>query len=309
MQVFDKMNNAGSWSIGSRIDQMLENCGDLCNGEASCSLLAGDLNEDEILNIQDLITMVNHILGSSTVIDCPLEAADINGDGIVNIQDLISLVNSILGASRSAEFDGHAEVVYLQSGNDLIVRVDSDIDIAGIEISMLNGSSLDVLLKDNSHLSQDSFFKNGITRYIAYSMFNQPFDSRSPEFLILSASNINLDDISITIADLNGDALSISHLKGGQNYHSGPHVFELGKLYPNPFNPSTEVSFSIPQDRHVRLAAYDVRGKEVELIFEGLQSFGQHSYTWNASNLPSGVYYVRLQAGDLASSQKALLIK
>jgi len=47
----------------------------------------------------------------------------------------------------------------------------------------------------------------------------------------------------------------------------------------------------------------------VDAIFEGAQGVGQHSYTWNASSLPSGVYYIRLQAGELVTSQKALLIK
>ena len=118
-----------------------------------------------------------------------------------------------------------------------------------------------------------------------------------------------MDDIQMTIADINGEALYLSHSQAGQNYQSGPLIFELSKLYPNPFNPSTEISFSLPVDGHVQLAAYDVRGKEVEMIFEGAQSIGEHSYTWNASNLPSGVYYIRLQAGEMITSQKALLIK
>ena len=62
-------------------------------------------------------------------------------------------------------------------------------------------------------------------------------------------------------------------------------------------------------DGHVHLAAYDIRGKEVDVIFEGIQSSGQHSYTWNAEMFPSGVYYIRLQAGSMVSNQKALLIK
>jgi len=62
-------------------------------------------------------------------------------------------------------------------------------------------------------------------------------------------------------------------------------------------------------DNYVKLSAYDVKGNEVDVIFEGAQGVGQHSYTWNAGNLPSGVYYIRLQAGNLAGSQKALLIK
>ena len=118
-----------------------------------------------------------------------------------------------------------------------------------------------------------------------------------------------MDDIEVTVADINGDALYLTHSRSGQNYQSGPHRFEISTLYPNPFNPSTEVSFSLPMDNHVRLSAYDVRGKEVDVIFEGAQSVGQHSYTWNASNLPSGVYYIRLQSGELVTSQKALLIK
>ena len=118
-----------------------------------------------------------------------------------------------------------------------------------------------------------------------------------------------MDDIEITVADINGDALYLSHSRSGQSFQAGPHSFELSKLYPNPFNPSTQVSFSLPVDSHVHLAAFDVRGKEVDVIFEGAQSIGQHSYTWNASNLPSGVYYIRLQAGEMVTSQKALFIK
>jgi len=308
MQVFDKMNNAGSWSIGSRMDQMLENCGSLCEGGA-CTTAAGDLNEDEILNIQDLITMVNHILGSSLVADCALEAADMNMDGIVNIQDLISLVNAILGSARSAQLNGYAEIKYVSSGDDMIIHINSDVDLAGIQLSLLNDTQIDVELKDNSHIKQNSYFQNGITRYLAYSMFNQPFDGWTTEILVHSAGKLNMKDIQIIVADINGDALNVSHYQGSENYQGGPQSFEITKLYPNPFNPSTEIGFSMPVGGHVQLAAYDVRGNEVDIIFEGAQSVGQHSYTWNAASFPSGVYYIRLQAGDMITSQKALLIK
>ena len=309
MRVHDQMNNAGSWSIGARIDAMLEACGPLCEGEGGCSTAAGDVNEDETLNIQDLITMVNHILGSSPLMDCALEAADMNADGVVSILDLITLVNAILGNARSAQLNGYAEIKYLSSGNDLIIQIESDVDLAGIQLSLLNDTQVDVELKDNSHIKQNSHFQNGITRYLAYSMFNQPFDGRTTEILIQSAGKLNMNDIQIIVADINGDALNVSHSQGSQNYQSGPHSFEISKLYPNPFNPSTEIGFSLPVDGHVQLAAYDVRGKEVDIIFEGAQSVGQHSYTWNAASLPSGVYYIRLQAGEMVTSQKALLVK
>ena len=275
MRVHDQMNNAGSWSIGIRMDEMLEACGSLCEEDGGCTTSAGDVNEDETLNIQDLIT----------------------------------LVNTILGSARSEQLNGYAEIKYVTSGNDLIIQIASDVDLAGIQLSLTHDTQLDVELKDNSHINQDSHFQNGTTQYLAYSMFNQPYDSKTTELLIHSAGNLDMNDVQIIVADVNGDALNLSHSQGGRNYQSGPHSFELSRLYPNPFNPSTEVSFSLPMDNHVRLAAYDVRGKEVDVIFEGAQSIGSHSYTWNASNLPSGVYYIRLQAGAMVTSQKALLIK
>ena len=64
-----------------------------------------------------------------------------------------------------------------------------------------------------------------------------------------------MDDIQVTLADINGDVLYLSHSQGGKNIQSSPHSFELLELYPNPFNPSTQVSFSLPMDRHVKLAA------------------------------------------------------
>ena len=308
MQVYDKMNNAGSWSIGSRIDQMLENCGALCE-DGGCTASLGDVNEDELLNIQDLITMVNHILDTSTLIDCALEAADMNVDGTINIQDLISLVNAILGTPRLEEFDGSAEVSYLISGNDLVIKINSDIDISGIQISLIDDSNMDIQLKDNSHINQESNFSKGVNRYIAYSIFNQAFDSHETEVLINSAAYIDIDSILLIVADLNGDALSLSHSTLGDTYQSGPYRFDLAELYPNPFNPSTQIAFSLAVDGFVRLSAYNVLGNEVDVIFQGFQGVGQHSYTWDATNLPSGVYYVKLQSGDLVSMQKALLIK
>ena len=304
-------NTIDGWSGGNTsnfLQQLVDECGDLCI-DGGCTTSAGDLNEDEILNIQDIITMVNQILGSTSLEGCALEAADMNMDGIINIQDLISLVNAILGNARSAQLDGKAQVEYLTSGNDLIVQISSSTDVAGIQFSILNDSQIEIELKDNSHINQDSHFRNGVHQYLAYSMFNQPFDSRTVEILLKSAGKIDLEDVQLTISDINGDALYLSQFQSGQSYQTGPYRFEMEALYPNPFNPSTQISFSLPMDNYVKLSAYDVKGNEVDIIFEGAQGVGKHNYTWNASSLTSGVYYIRLQAGSLVSSQKALLIK
>jgi hypothetical protein len=173
----------------------------------------------------------------------------------------------------------------------------------------LNDSQIDIVLKDNSHITQDSYFQNGINQYLAYSLFNQPFDSRTTEILLKGTGKIGLDDIQLTISDINGDALYLSLSQSGEKYQTGPYKFEMAELYPNPFNPSTQISFSLPMEDYVKLSAYNIKGNEVDVIFEGAQGVGQHSYTWNAEMFPSGVYYIRLQASSMVSNQKALLIK
>jgi hypothetical protein len=99
MQIHSMMNNAGSWSIGTRIDDMLESCGSLCEDN---DILLGDLNFDGIHNVQDIITIINFVLGNSTPSDDEFTAADMNVDGIINILDVIEVVNIILGSDDLA---------------------------------------------------------------------------------------------------------------------------------------------------------------------------------------------------------------
>ena len=86
-------------------------------------------------------------------------------------------------------------------------------------------------------------------------------------------------------------------------------MYGLSKIYPNPFNPTTKVEFKLPYDADIVLSAYDVNGREVGVIFEGFQVSGIHSYQWDASHLPSGVYYVSFQFDSHIESMKAVLMK
>ncbi len=88
-----------------------------------------------------------------------------------------------------------------------------------------------------------------------------------------------------------------------------PEAFALMQNYPNPFNPGTTISFNVSELRNVSLKVYDILGKEVaNLINENLAP-GSYSITFNASALPSGMYFYKLQAGDFTSVKKMTLIK
>lgn len=103
--------------------------------------------------------------------------------------------------------------------------------------------------------------------------------------------------------------MSPDNVTGIGNSSETPQNFALLQNYPNPFNPSTTISFNVAELRHVTLKVYDILGKEVaNLVSENLAP-GSYSVTFNASVLPSGMYFYKLQAGDFVSVKKMTLIK
>jgi hypothetical protein len=89
-----------------------------------------------------------------------------------------------------------------------------------------------------------------------------------------------------------------------------PDGFRLEPNYPNPFNPSTTIRYSLPGTSPIRLAVYDVRGAEKAVLFEGMQAAGSHSVQWTADGaFESGVYFIRLEADGLVRTHKATLLK
>jgi type IX secretion system substrate protein/beta-propeller repeat-containing protein len=79
--------------------------------------------------------------------------------------------------------------------------------------------------------------------------------------------------------------------------------------YPNPFNPETKIFFNLDSKSHVRLSIYDAIGQEVKLLASGDLEIGGHSYSWNASNSPSGIYFYRLETNQGVETKKIVLIK
>ena len=89
-----------------------------------------------------------------------------------------------------------------------------------------------------------------------------------------------------------------------------PNSFVLNQNYPNPFNPSTRVSFDVPRAAKVTLTVYNLLGQKVATLVNERLSAGRHEMTWNAQNLPSGMYIMHMQAdGSFTSSRKMMLLK
>jgi hypothetical protein len=88
-----------------------------------------------------------------------------------------------------------------------------------------------------------------------------------------------------------------------------PKEFSLERAYPNPFNPVTSFTYSLPEDGLVQVAIYDISGRMIFELVNGYQSAGSYPVVWDANELSSGVYLVNMIAGEFNTVQKIMLIK
>jgi len=92
-----------------------------------------------------------------------------------------------------------------------------------------------------------------------------------------------------------------------------PRTFKLYNNYPNPFNPSTTIRFSVAEDSNVKIVIFDQVGQEVKVLVDDYFSAGTYKETWNAyennSFLSSGIYYYTMKAGSLIKTNKMVLLK
>ncbi len=88
-----------------------------------------------------------------------------------------------------------------------------------------------------------------------------------------------------------------------------PLQFSLMHNYPNPFNPSTQITFSVLKATDVTLKVYDILGREVAVLVNERKQAGEYNVTWNAEGVPSGVYFYRIVAGDFIETKKMVVVR
>jgi len=154
------------------------------------------------------------------------------------------------------------------------------------------------------------YSSNGEQKWIA------KFDNRNSYD---SATGLVIDkngNIIVTGSTANGSAFSVfgtvkySQPIGIQPVLSEiPRKYNLFQNYPNPFNPITNIRFSIPKESFVKLAIFDILGREVNTLVNDNLEPATYEVNWNADVIPSGVYFYRIIAGNYSETKKMLLVK
>ena len=253
--------------------------GDPCDGT-----LAGDVTLDGEVNVLDIVQIVNHILESALLTDeCAIGAADYTDDGEVNVLDIVQIVNIIL----DGRLTGDATSAKLQNENGQMT-IDANGYIGGVQMTLSHGADFSIELTEKALVADFNTMGNTTKLVIV-----------APE----------TDDLFSTVGDYTIDEMIVANSTSEVTV-SMPSSIEIVGAYPNPFNPSTTVSVSVDDATNATIMAYDIAGRSVGVVFDGVLDAGMTSVTWNASSLPSGVYILKLSTPDgSASMQKVMLMK
>jgi hypothetical protein len=125
---------------------------------------------------------------------------------------------------------------------------------------------------------------------------------------VLCLSGVGSDELDLTV-DPATDVLTFNPNNGAVPSKVLPGLVTLEQNSPNPFNPATSIRFHLSHDGMVKLTVYTITGQLVNTLVNGYQNAGAHEVTFDGSNLVSGVYLYRLEAGNVVQSQKMVLTK
>jgi len=266
-------------------------------GDPGC--LTGDLNCDGTLNILDIVTMVNMVL--DVIEDDP--AADLNGDGVINILDIITLLNLVLESRTidTSDYLGTDAIIYL---TDNSVSLSANGNIAGFQMRVkadVIELNMNIPLTIETNITQNEYV------IVGYGLTGETLSGKQVQLFTASAG---FEISSVIVANVLGDAM-------GANLSTAPlpEIFELSQNFPNPFNPSTEIQFTVGNDELISLNIYDIQGRLVSsLIDNSLYSTGSYKMNWDGKNqfgtqVPSGMYLYKLESANQIITRKMVLMK
>ena len=250
-----------------------------------CSLENGDANGDGGVDVLDVVLQVSVILGTSTITDdCQFSAADANDDGGIDVLDVVWTVNRIL----NPRIDEIASSVVIDV-KDNSATFTADGYVGAIQLTISHEAGVEITMTENAFVAD--YATNGTsTTMIIVAPESDDLFVASGEFVIedyLAASTDNYINVSLSV----------------------PTEFALQDAYPNPFNPTTTIGYAVPKTSDVKVIVYDMLGRQAAVLVNNSVEAGNYTINWNASDLSSGMYLIRMTAGDYTSTQKVMLVK
>ena len=247
----------------------------------------GDINNDGYRGIQDLVILINVMLGDGEFGECEFWAADKSLDSLISISDVVLLVNEIMGneLARVSHVDAGTADFIIEDGS-LTLRASKPAEGFSFTLksktqpSFMNYPGLTVATRET---------EDGL-KVLGYWAGEAPLDVE-----ILKSRDAQFE---ISYPEVAGAAGIL--MKSGTTII--PETFEITAVYPNPFNPTVNISYNLPSAEEVSIRIYNALGQEVHHSSSQLQA-GQHEFSWsgldqNNRSVSSGIYFARITTAD-----------
>ena len=247
---------------------------------------SGDINLSGSLDVADIVLLVSEILGNNPI-DLTSDQfceADMNADLNLTVLDIVMMVQAILNPTRA---DNATSIEIAPSGHTATFT--SDGFVGGIELTLSHGAGFVLNLTDNA-LVADYKTEGTMTHIIIVAPEGNDLFTTNGEFIIESA-----------LAATGSEYLNMNLVS--------PSEFSLSTAYPNPFNPVTNMSLSLDSSGNVTVQIFNLQGQLIETLMSGYQEAGVYDIRWNASEAPSGMYFVKSTFNSEVLTQKLVLLK
>ena len=313
-----------------------DNYGDLesrhSNIACTVPFTPGDADFDSEVTINDVLAVVDFILEEDVPTEDQFRNCDVNIDESINIADVVMMVDIIFGGTgRIVGFDA-GEIAYIDLITDFEKsRLTFDIEyngpVRGIEFelkydpSMVTVRSPSLLNFQENVMVSYSEKEEGILKILAANLQGGRIEATDNSFMSILVEFIgNERDIAhVTLEGIHlagADGSLINHLArtNSSEVKVIPGAFALHQNFPNPFNPSTEIRFDLPEAGNVNLAIYNLMGQKIRTLSSVNMTPGYHAIIWDGTNdmgsqVATGMYFYSIQSSDFQATKKMLFLK
>jgi PKD repeat protein len=269
----------------------------------------GDINNNSEVDSYDAALLLMYIVGLDPLPEDPvpwqawrLLWADVDVNGEVDAQDAAHILQYVVGIITEfpvTRLSGNPEIVLSLSNDSEYIYVSSDKEIISLEYKIIECRNL---IAGNAETEREDCLYYQHEQHLALISA----EGISGDILKIPYERIGNADCSLVFAfECNGFIENIDYTLTDPIHF----VTRLNSIYPNPFNPVTNICFEIGEDSDVLVIIYNLRGQKVETLADSYYETGRHSLIWDAENYGSGIYFISLKTSTIKEVKKITLIK
>lgn len=292
----------------------------------------GDADFDSEVTINDVLEVVDFILEEDVPTEDQFRNCDINSDEEINIADVVMMVDIIFGGTgRVVGFDA-GQIAYIDLKTDfkkslLTFEIEYNGPVRGIEFelkfdpTMVNIMPPSLLNFQENVMISYTEKEPGILKVLAANLKGGHIEATNNSYMSIPVKFMgNERDIAfvtlegIKLAGADGSLINTVARTNSSEVKVIPGAFALHQNFPNPFNPSTEIRFDLPEAGNVNLAIYNLMGQKIRTLSSDNMTPGYHAIIWDGTNdigsqVATGMYFYSIQSSEFQATKKMLFLK